>query len=202
MDISTFRDRQDVKFSLVPMSRAEAQQIAAWRYDGEYALYNTPIESTAETVEAFLTPAYAYHSVWHEDHGLFGYCCYGEDAQVPGGDYDIAAVDIGLGMRPDLVGRGFGMAFLQAILNHAGRLFDSDESRRHLPYRATIATFNGRCRRIFQKAGFEQVQAFAVDAPANKSGKLGFVVVVRRTAANQTGVTNERTNRAAISTGN
>ncbi len=73
-----------------------------------------------DAVKSFLEPRYAYHAAWRRDHGLAGFCCYGQDAQVPGGDYAAPAIDVGLGMRPDLVGQGLGDEFLRSILAHRG----------------------------------------------------------------------------------
>ena len=53
---------------------------------------------------------------------LVGYCCYGLDAQVPGGEYLInmpAVLDIGVGMKPNLTGAGRGHDFVSAILEYA-----------------------------------------------------------------------------------
>jgi hypothetical protein len=43
--------------------------------------------------------------------GQIGFCCFGPDAQLRGGDYHEPALDVGLGLRPDLVGKGLEVAF-------------------------------------------------------------------------------------------
>jgi [ribosomal protein S18]-alanine N-acetyltransferase len=157
------------KFSLEPMTEEVARQIAGWRYRGEHALYNTAPDAVEEEVKTLLNPHCAYYAVWHDECGLFGFCCYGQEAQVPGGDYGVEAVDIGLGIRPDLIGRGMGADFLQAVLTHI------EESEGPALLRATIAAFNGSCRRIFEKAGFHQEQVFSVAEERD----LEFVVAVK-----------------------
>lgn len=155
------------------MTESEARSIAAWQYEGEFSGYNAETDDDIEqTVRDFLNPAFAYHAVWHDDHGLAGFCCYGEDAQVPGGDYADDALDIGLGLRPDLVGRGLGVAFLRAVLEHART------TRAEVPYRATTAAFNFRSRRLFEGAGFVEQQVFSVPALVGEQSEVKFVVMV------------------------
>lgn len=153
-----------------PMTEAYAREIAGWRYHGEYALYNTAPDDVEDEVKTLLNPEFAYHAAWENEYGLFGFCCYGKDAQAPGGDYTGEAVDVGLGMRPDLIGRGMGTEFLQAVLAHI------EGAGGAMRLRATIATFNSRCRQVFEKAGFLHEQTFSVA----ETGDLEFVVVVRQ----------------------
>jgi RimJ/RimL family protein N-acetyltransferase len=153
-----------------PMTETSAREVVAWRYPGLYALYNMPPEEGEEEIAILLDPRFGYYAVFDEASSLFGFCCFGTDAQVPGGDYsDDRALDVGLGIRPDLVGKGMGQDFLEAILDFAHREFDA------LYFRATIAQFNARSRRVFERAGFEEVQTFRSDS----TNPLEFVVVAR-----------------------
>ncbi len=107
---------------------------------------------------------------------------------MPGGDYNgYNALDVGLGLRPDLTGRGMGLAFLQAILDFAKRQYETDR------FRATITAFNRRSLRIFEKAGFRPLQTF-MSASAHP---IEFVVVVKEPA-----LTDERTDHAGHATAN
>ena len=140
--------------SFLPMSEEYAREIVAWRYPAEYELYNADANDVSEDVRALTNPANAYYAVWDDEYGLFGFCCFGRDARVPGGDYAADALDVGLGMRPDLAGRGKGTTFLQAILAFA------QEEMAAEGFRATIASSNTRSRRLFERAGFTLVQTF------------------------------------------
>ena len=144
-----------MRFALTPITRADAQAISRWRYDGPYSVYN----GNPASVESLLEPRYFYHSV-NDDHGeLVGYFCFGEDARVSAGKrlglYEAEpALDIGLGMRPDLTGHGLGEEFVRAGLQFAKHNYTP------LAFRLTVATFNHRAIIVYEKAGFEPVETF------------------------------------------
>ncbi|MFN2200634.1 MAG: GNAT family N-acetyltransferase [Caldilineaceae bacterium] len=168
------------ELTLTRMNESEAREVASWEYVGDYAAYNADAEHFDDTVRSFLNPDYAYYAVWHDELALTGFCCYGADAQVPGGDYSEGAVDIGLGLRPDLVGCGLGSSFLGAVMQNAARTRYAGIDADKMIFRATIAAFNGRSLRLFGRAGFITEQEFTIE-PRDRSGEqLRFVVVVRR----------------------
>ena len=144
-----------MRFTLTQITRADAQAISRWRYDGPYSAYN----GNPASVASLLEPRYSYHAVHDEHGGLVGYFCFGEDARVPAGKrlglYEReVALDIGLGMRPDLTGRGLGEEFV-----HAGLRF-ANETYAPPAFRLTVATFNRRAIRVYERAGFEPVETF------------------------------------------
>jgi ribosomal-protein-alanine N-acetyltransferase len=159
-----------VEFGFRPMSEEDARAILQWRYEAPYSIYNPDPENLDEDLKGFLDPRYAYHSIVTEQGELVGYCCFGLDAQVPGGDYTEDALDVGAGLRPDLTGRGLGPSFLNAILDFAGEKFEP------VAFRATVAAFNRRALRAWEKLGFQPVQTFASRV---HSDGLKFVVLIR-----------------------
>jgi ribosomal-protein-alanine N-acetyltransferase len=144
-----------VRFTLKQITPEDAHAISRWRYDGPYAVY----DGDPTSVDALLRPRYFYHSVYDERGELAGYFCYGEDAQVRAGRrlgvYEReSALDIGLGMRPDLTGRGLGEDFVRAGLRFARETYSPPA------FRLTVATFNRRAIRDYESAGFETVETF------------------------------------------
>ena len=79
----------------------DAKAISLWTYEEPYSLYS----SSPEDVEWLLDPENGYSSVVDPSGDLVGFCCFGFDARVPGGNYDDDAIDFGTGMRPDLTGK-------------------------------------------------------------------------------------------------
>ncbi len=132
----------------------EAARVAStWRYPEPYSVY----DSTKETYAIFLNPLFRYHTICEPGGSLLGFCCFGADARVPGGRYrgqEPEILDIGLGMCPERTGRGLGRSFLAAILEFA--------TARYAPeiFRATIAEFNLRSSRTFERHGFAPVEHF------------------------------------------
>ncbi|MES9684693.1 GNAT family N-acetyltransferase, partial [Gottfriedia acidiceleris] len=59
-------------------------------------------------------------AVIDQDENLIGFYCIGQSAQVPKGNefdvYEKRMVDIGLGVRPDSTGKGFGSEFFKLFL--------------------------------------------------------------------------------------
>jgi ribosomal-protein-alanine N-acetyltransferase len=155
-------------FTFQPMDEANARAIPEWRYDEPYDIYNIAPDDVEKELRCFLDPQNAYYTITGEHGDLVGYCCFGPDGQVPGGDYRTAALDIGLGVRPDLTGQGRGLTYVNAVLDFARRTFPPTA------FRVTIAEFNKRALRVWQKAGFRPVQTFQRE----KDGRA-FVVLMR-----------------------
>ena len=116
------------------------------------------------SVASLLNPRFQYHSVYVEDGDLAGYFCFGEDARVPAGRrlgvYEREpALDVGLGMRPDLAGCGLGAEFVLAGLRFAKEAFSP------LAFRLTVAAANLRAVRVYERVGFKAVEAFGARTP-------------------------------------
>ena len=149
-----------MRFTLKPITPCDARAISRWRYGGPYSIY----DGDPTSVDALLEPGLFYHSVYDKRGDLVGYFCFGEDARVPAGRrlgvYEIEpALDVGLGMRPDLTGQGLGEEFV-----HAGLRF-ARETYAPPAFRLTVATFNRRAIRVYERAGFETVETFGPATP-------------------------------------
>ena len=60
-------------------------------------------------------------------------------------------LDYGLGLRPDLVGHGLGLAFFLSGLAFARKRYEPQRVYLH------VAEFNERARRVYERAGFRVV---------------------------------------------
>lgn len=141
-------------FTFSPMDEASARTVPEWYYDEPYDIYNVAPDEVEKEMQLLLDPQNAYYTIADQHGDLVAYCCFGPDGQVPGGDYSTAALDIGLGVRPDLTGQGHGLAYVNAVLDFARCTFPPTA------FRVTIAEFNKRALRVWQKAGFRPVQTF------------------------------------------
>lgn len=140
-------------YRFTPITESEAREVLSWHYPDIATLYNPdPAEFEADVWE-LLAPEYHYHAV-RDDDRLVGFCCFGEDAQVPDGDYSLPALDVGCGLNPALTGQGLSSEFFAAVLGHGRERFQPTH------FRATVATINVRSMRMVLRAGFCEVQRF------------------------------------------
>jgi ribosomal-protein-alanine N-acetyltransferase len=138
-----------------PMSDEEARVVVTWRYEPPYDFYDMAKDS--EGLEELLGPPQRRSGYYDVRSGgeLVGYFCFGSGGQLPSFEYpDDGYLDIGLGLRPDLTGRGLGLEFLLAGLEFGRRHFAP------AGFRLAVATFNERAIRVYERAGFRGVEAF------------------------------------------
>lgn len=149
-------------FILRPLTAADAHTIAAWRYAGVYAFYDLTADP-ADLAE-LLTPetwGSSYFSVEGMKQELVGFFQFEQQGDV---------IDIGLGLRPDLTGKGHGLPFVIAGLAFAQRRFTPRQ------FRLAVAAFNRRAQRVYERAGFQAVRTYW---QATNGGQHEFVEMVR-----------------------
>jgi RimJ/RimL family protein N-acetyltransferase len=133
------------EFIIVSMSPEHAKEIAGWCYDGIYSFYN----HNDNQIDGLLDGT--HYACIDSCGNLIGYFCFGNDARIPTIEenvYDGDSVDVGIGLRPDMCGKGFGLTLINLGLNYA---------RKELGYkkfRLSVATFNERAIKVYLKAGF------------------------------------------------
>jgi ribosomal-protein-alanine N-acetyltransferase len=133
-----------VSLRIVPLTARQATEIAGWRHPPPYDTYDI-----TQGADALLRPELRYHAVL-EGEELVGHCCFGQDATVPNGAYEDGVLEVGWGMRPDLMGQGRGRAFGAAIVEFAERAYAPAVMG------VTIAVFNERSQRVASANGFTE----------------------------------------------
>jgi [ribosomal protein S18]-alanine N-acetyltransferase len=129
-------------WTFTPMTQAEAEEIAGWHYPGEYAFYDADFIPAG--MGELLDPSQRgdqYHAARNADGELEGFA---QLEPLAGG-----ATEIGLGLRPDLTGRGLGRAFTGAVIDLA-RLHGAG------PITLAVAAFNARAIRVYERCGFAE----------------------------------------------
>jgi len=132
------------------MTQEQAEEIAFnWHYDAEYSFYD--MEADKGDLAEFLDTKKRGDSyfVVTKDNDIIGFFSFNEVA--------IDIIDIGLGMRPNLIGNGNGLGFIKAGLEFA--------KSKYTPKKITlsVATFNQRAIKVYSKFGFEEVDTFMQD---------------------------------------
>jgi len=152
-----------VELSSREMTKDDAIEVLNWRYPPPYEMYNQE-ESEAGLAELLDG---SYQVVLDQDGCIIGFYCTGFAAQVPKGHefgvYEKDYVDIGLGMKPELTGRGFGREFFDFVLKEIGAG----------SFRLTVAEFNERAIRLYEKFEFVRSDEFY-------NGDIKFIVMLRK----------------------
>ena len=135
-----------VRYTIRPMTAADAEAVASWRYPGEYRFYD--VDQDPGDLAELLDPAEWGTRYFAADAAgeLAGYLVFRHDA---------GEVEIGLGLRPDLTGHGHGACFLDAVLRAAAERFGS------VPTTLAVAAFNRRAITVYERAGFRAVERYA-----------------------------------------
>ena len=154
-------------YDLTLMTEAEAREVMAWRYDGPFAVYTSGAESEAERAEELAgyldrrSPHYAARVAGERAEApgpVVGFFCYGSGAEV----VDVPAeprlyspdgsITIGLGLRPDLTGKGLGVAFTRAGMDFC--------RERYAPrgLRLFVLAWNIRAITVYERVGFQRVR--------------------------------------------
>ena len=128
------------------MDDADARRISGWRYAPPCDFY----DSTADPADLaeLLDPERrrdVYFSALDGENRLVGFSQFGQTDE---------AVDVGLGLRPDLTGSGLGAGFVLAGLQFARERFSP---RR---FTLSVTTFNGRAIRVYERAGFRRGEVY------------------------------------------
>lgn len=142
-----------MRFTFKLMDETDASAIQAWSYEEPYQIYNWEAEDDISEMLDRRSPHYA---VLDERDELIGFFAYGSSAQVwssvePHLFSESKTITVGLGMRPDLTGKGLGLAFVNAGLDFARDQFKPDY------FRLFVLTFNERAIRVYERAGFQRI---------------------------------------------
>jgi ribosomal-protein-alanine N-acetyltransferase len=148
-------------YSIQPLTPSEARQLLGWRYESPFDYYDPPFHKDAgPLIQELVKPENGFYSVRDAQHRFIGFCSFGLDGQVLGGQYDSNAIDIGLGMKPELTNSGKGEAFFAAITAFALKEFATKNLR------LTVADFNKRAIRVYAKSGFTVIDQFIATSNA------------------------------------
>ncbi len=131
------------------MQAADAEAVAAWRYQPPYDFYDTAADpsSLVEVLDASRW-GHIFFSVFavlpsSSESGTEELVGFLELTARPG-----EVIEIGLGLRPDLTGQGWGLSFVEACLDFAR------QRSRPQAFALDVARFNERAQAVYEKAGF------------------------------------------------
>lgn len=128
------------------MTAAWAQEVAGWRYEPPFDVYDGDERSEAALMDG-------NHLAILDAGEFVGYVGFGPECRVPGGPDDDGAVDIGIGIRPDRLSDRLGTRAGDLILEtmRVGGV-------RRL--RVSVLASNERSIRLALRLGFLQSSTF------------------------------------------
>lgn len=140
-------------YSFTPMKKEMAVEIAyEWKYDGDYSFYDMTADQ--EDLEEFLESDRSGYYIVRREEELLGYFCFKQSGT--------GEVEIGLGMKPELTGKGLGLAFFKEGIKFALQQYQTADLF------LSVAAFNQRAIKVYQKAGFVPVKTFMQDTNGSR----------------------------------
>ena len=130
-----------MEFNFKHIDENIANKITNWHYEGIYAFYD--MDQDLEDLKELQNPRSwvdKYFGVVDECNELIGFFCF---------EKENGGVIIGLGLRPDLTGKGLGKEFVEAGLEFAKKKYRPNQ------FSLSVGLFNQRAIRIYEKVGFK-----------------------------------------------
>ena len=142
-------------FRVRPMTEEDGAHICSWTYEPPYQLYGFLPWEQMKALEVEFGDARIrseqYVSVTDADGELFGFAQF----------FPLLGVTrLGLGMRPDRLGQGYGVPFVQAIVEEARRRHPVDMID------LEVLTWNERAIRTYRRAGFRITDTYTRQTPS------------------------------------
>ena len=125
------------------MSQKNAKEISKWHYEEPYDFYDM-INDEEDLHELLYDRGEHYFEVIKDNVCIGFYVIVEEDNQI----------EIGLGLRPDLTGKGYGKEFLEILLDYISLNYEKKEII------LSVASFNSRAIHLYEKCGFKRIRNF------------------------------------------
>lgn len=147
-DVSIERDERTypIKLTICPMRLEHAMNIAEWHYPGFYSFYD--LRHYPEDIEEIFDESKwgtNLFSILDEKGELLGELVFQEDGDE---------LEIGIGLRPDLAGKGMGQTLLQLGMDFARNKFEFNI------FKIGVWKLNGRAIKVYERAGFRSEGEF------------------------------------------
>ena len=123
-------------------NEAHTSEVETWHYEPPWDFYDL-VSDPGDAAELH-DPAHfdEYRAVLDDNGRLDAFWYFHRDGDV---------VEIGIGLRPDLTGRGRGEPFLRRQLEYAAQRWQPRS------FRLFVAAWNERAIRLYQRLGFAEV---------------------------------------------
>jgi len=127
---------------IVDWTEAHAHEVRSWQYEPPYDFYDLASDPGDEALMHDPARAGHHRAVLDESGRLEAFWYF---------DWHGEVVEVGIGLRPDLTGRGLGEALLRAQLEYASQSWQPET------FRLFVAAWNERAIRLYERLGFREV---------------------------------------------
>ncbi|MCL2372205.1 MAG: GNAT family N-acetyltransferase [Defluviitaleaceae bacterium] len=128
-------------FNFHQMTQKEAEEIANdWKYSGMYSFYDMTADE--EDYAEFIDPI---------KRGKSYFSCYVDGFLIAYYSVNVIEennIEIGLGLKPEFTGNGYGLNFVHAVMAHVTLQYAD------VNFILSVALFNQRAIKVYKKAGF------------------------------------------------
>lgn len=126
-------------------TKSDVEDILTWKFEGIYSFYDNDIDvNKMEWIKSIVDSDNDF-AIYDEHNRLIGNC---------GFEYIDEFFCVGVQMRPDITGQGFGTEFVKAIVEFGKQKYNLEYID------LTVAKFNKRAIRVYEKLGFKVVEEF------------------------------------------
>ena len=123
-------------------SETHAREVETWHYEPPWDFYDLASDPADAAEMRDPARAVSYRAVLGESGRLDAFWYFDPDGDT---------VEVGIGLRPDLTGRGQGEPYLRDQLEYA------TEHWQPLTFRLFVAAWNERAIRLYERLGFREV---------------------------------------------
>jgi putative acetyltransferase len=149
-----YENLEQKRFRAAALTEEQAEEVCAWRYGGAYEIYNSPpweeIRARGWAMADESRRKSEFNAVLDESGRLCGFFRFFEES---------GAMMLGLGMKPELCGLGYGRRIINLIL----REFFFRYPGRDLELE--VRSFNRRAAACYRSAGFEETARYERETP-------------------------------------
>jgi RimJ/RimL family protein N-acetyltransferase len=146
-------------WEIQPATDAMFEEIEAWRYPPPYDFYDGDVDPVLNPERFF--------EARRQDGELIGFYYFEQRSDE---------VEYGLGLRPDLAGRGLGLRFVLTGLAFANARYQPQRFVLH------VAEFNQRALRVYERAGFSIISRHV--RSFDRFGDVPFLTMEKLMASN------------------
>ena len=128
-------------FNLFPLTQEKKEEIAAWKYPGDYAMYDLPDAQAMKKAQmGFYDPKKSKNY-----YGLYVNNSFAGFANICPEEKEVF---IGIGIKPELCNKGYGSSFMTEVYSLSKKLYPDK------PLYLEVRSWNQRAINCYKKAGF------------------------------------------------